>query len=51
VQLWVLLFTGPLLYHFDDNREAPSIELSFDEVRAVMLGIGFLIEVLSQVWS
>ncbi len=28
------LRAGPLLYHFDDNRDGPSIELSFAEVYA-----------------
>ena len=36
---------GPLLYHFDDNREAPSIELSWVAVKGVIQGIGFVIEV------
>ena len=28
-------------YHFDDNRESPSVELTFEEVRDVMKAIGF----------
>eukprot|EP00047_Mylnosiga_fluctuans_P020840 m.96984 g.96984 ORF g.96984 m.96984 type:complete len:371 (+) comp8649_c0_seq3:90-1202(+) len=32
---------GPLLYHFDDNMEAPSIELPFDQVREIITAAGF----------
>lgn len=32
---------GPLLYHFNDNRDAPSVELTYEEVRGVILSIGF----------
>eukprot|EP00053_Salpingoeca_punica_P000454 m.28764 g.28764 ORF g.28764 m.28764 type:complete len:366 (+) comp10329_c0_seq1:45-1142(+) len=34
---------GPLLYHFDDNRGAPSIELSFEQIREVVKAAGFII--------
>jgi carnosine N-methyltransferase len=36
-----LINLGPLLFHFDGNREAPSIELCWDELRAIIIGIGF----------
>ena len=44
----LLINLGPLLYHFDDNDEAPSLELSFEELRAAMLGIGFAVEVRAE---
>eukprot|EP00054_Salpingoeca_dolichothecata_P027415 m.201223 g.201223 ORF g.201223 m.201223 type:complete len:181 (-) comp25958_c0_seq13:80-622(-) len=37
----VLINFGPLLYHFNDNKDAPSLELSFEQVRHVILGLGF----------
>jgi carnosine N-methyltransferase len=39
----VLINLGPLLYHFDDNLESPSIELCYDELRDIILTMGFLI--------
>ena len=38
--------TGPLLYHFDDNHGAPSLELSFAELRRAMVAMGFVFEVM-----
>lgn len=38
----VLVNFGPLLYHFDDNAAAPSIELCLDELVAAMEAIGFV---------
>lgn len=35
---------GPLLYHYADQGDAESIELSFDEVMAVAMKIGFQFE-------
>eukprot|EP01147_Barroeca_monosierra_P010955 gene10955-3027_t len=32
---------GPLLYHFEDNCEQPSLELPFDNILRVALRIGF----------
>eukprot|EP00039_Didymoeca_costata_P004083 m.71243 g.71243 ORF g.71243 m.71243 type:complete len:108 (+) comp12227_c0_seq2:831-1154(+) len=37
----VLINLGPLLYHFDDNREAPSLELCYNELRFIIEKIGF----------
>lgn len=34
---------GPLLYHFSDSRDAPSLELSWEQVRIAALGIGFIV--------
>lgn len=36
---WVNL--GPLLYHFADQPGEPSIEPSFEEVKAIAVGLGF----------
>ena len=35
---------GPLLYHYADMAEEMSIELSWEEFRAVVAGIGFVIQ-------
>lgn len=35
---------GPLLYHYADMADEMSIELSWEEFRAVVLGIGFIIQ-------
>ena len=35
------VFIGPLLYHFADMKDEQSIELSYDEVREVMVKVGF----------
>ncbi|KAG0712852.1 Carnosine N-methyltransferase [Chionoecetes opilio] len=40
---WVNL--GPLLYHFADQPGEPSIEPSFEEVKAISTGLGFEITV------
>lgn len=32
---------GPLLYHFNDDRELPSLELSYDELKQAMIAVGF----------
>ncbi len=40
-----LINLGPLLYHFDDHREAPSVELTWEEVREVVIGLGFIVVV------
>ncbi len=39
----VLVNLGPLLYHFDDNREAPSVEPTWEELRDVLLAVGFVL--------
>lgn len=31
------------MYHFDDNREAPSLELSYAELRRIVTLVGFRI--------
>ena len=36
---------GPLLYHFEDIPNEQSFELSYADLRAVILSIGFEIEV------
>lgn len=41
----VLLNFGPLLYHFEDDVAAPSLELSYTELRDVLCSRGFVIEV------
>lgn len=35
--------SGPLMYHFDDNREGPSLELSYEELRRIITLVGFTI--------
>ena len=35
---------GPLLYHYADMSDQLSIELSWEEFRAVVFGIGFIIQ-------
>jgi len=35
------VFIGPLLYHFADMKDEQSIELSYDEVREVIVKVGF----------
>jgi carnosine N-methyltransferase len=40
--VWINL--GPLLYHYTDNESECSIELSWDEVKHIILGIGFEIK-------
>ena len=42
----MLLFTGPLLYHYADIENETSIELSFEEVKRVVKKVGFLIQVI-----
>jgi len=37
---------GPLLYHFEDIANEMSFELSYADLRTVILGYGFQIEVL-----
>lgn len=37
---------GPLLYHFEDIPNETSFELSYEDLRAVILSYGFQIEVL-----
>lgn len=37
-----LINLGPLLYHFDDNADSPSIELCYDELREIILKLGFV---------
>jgi carnosine N-methyltransferase len=39
---WINL--GPLLYHFSDSPSEPSIELSYQQLRAVIASYGFTIE-------
>jgi carnosine N-methyltransferase len=39
----ILVNLGPLLYHFDDNCAAPSIELCLDEIVSAMESIGFVV--------
>lgn len=41
----ILLFSGPLLYHFADVMNELSIELSYEQLRVAILKIGFIIEV------
>ncbi|KJE94114.1 hypothetical protein, variant [Capsaspora owczarzaki ATCC 30864] len=41
--IWINL--GPLLYHFSDTPGETSVELSFEELRHVILSYGFSIEV------
>lgn len=41
--IWINL--GPLLYHFSDMPQEDSIEPSYEVVRKIILGIGFVIEV------
>lgn len=36
---------GPLLYHFEDDVAAPSLELSYTELRDVICSTGFVMEV------
>ena len=36
---------GPLLYHFSDTPSEKSIELSYEQIKRVMLKIGFKIVV------
>lgn len=40
------LFLGPLLYHFEDIPNEASFELSYSDLRDVILSFGFQIEVL-----
>jgi carnosine N-methyltransferase len=42
----IFIHFGPLLYHFADQFEHHSIELSWDEVRSVILQLGF--EIVSE---
>ena len=44
----IMVHLGPLLFHFADNRESPSLELCFDEVRQVIVALGFV--VLREEW-
>ena len=37
---------GPLLYHFSDAPSEKSIELSYEQIKRVMLKIGFKIVVI-----
>lgn len=39
----ILVNLGPLLYHFADSPDAPSVELCYDEIRHVLTAIGFKI--------
>eukprot|EP00042_Codosiga_hollandica_P045042 m.451952 g.451952 ORF g.451952 m.451952 type:complete len:458 (-) comp56923_c0_seq8:37-1410(-) len=39
-----LVNLGPLLYHFEDNRSAPSIELTYEELRGAIVAMGFVFE-------
>ena len=40
---------GPLLYHWTDMPDSISLELSYQELRDIMIGYGFKIEVLCRV--
>eukprot|EP00730_Choanoeca_flexa_P017363 TRINITY_DN8351_c0_g1_i2.p1 TRINITY_DN8351_c0_g1~~TRINITY_DN8351_c0_g1_i2.p1 ORF type:complete len:368 (+),score=63.26 TRINITY_DN8351_c0_g1_i2:1026-2129(+) len=39
-----LINFGPLLYHFEDNMEAPSVELTWQELREVLITTGFILK-------
>lgn len=41
-----MFVTGPLLYHWAGQVNELSIELSYEEVRKILLDIGFEIEVM-----
>lgn len=36
---------GPLLYHFENMANELSVELSYEDIRAAMVNLGFHIEV------
>ena len=40
--LWINF--GPLLYHYTDNENEVSIELSWNEVKKIIIGFGFEFE-------
>lgn len=39
------VFSGPLLYHFENMANELSVELSYEDIRTVMVKFGFCIEV------
>lgn len=46
--IWINL--GPLLYHFSNMADQNSIEPSYEMIREVIKGFGFVYEV-SWIWS
>ena len=41
----VLGAIGPLLYHFEDSRDGPTLELPLDDILEAARALGFEIEV------
>ena len=39
--IWRVLLLGPLLYHFADMPNEPSIELGYAELKNVILSLNF----------
>lgn len=33
--------TGPLLWHYSDSANEPSVELTYDEIKEVITAVGF----------
>lgn len=46
-KLFVFVLKGPLLYHYENMANELSIELSYEEIKAVILKYGFVLEVNS----
>lgn len=49
-QVWlkdffVFVLKGPLLYHYENMANELSIELSYEDIKAVLLKYGFVLEV------
>ncbi len=40
-----LINFGPLLYHFEDSSDGPSVEMTWVELRHAMVALGFVIVV------
>ncbi len=42
-KLFVFVLKGPLLYHYENMANELSIELSYEEIKAVILKYGFVL--------
>lgn len=42
---FVFVLKGPLLYHYENMANELSIELSYEDIKAVLLKYGFVLEV------
>lgn len=46
-RFFVFVLKGPLLYHYENMANELSIELSYEDIKAVLLKYGFVLEVNS----